>query len=237
MTVDQQSSVEDTHATVVFNVGNDRPDVSTTGLVLTFPTEHPLTEVLTQPKPGWEVTVERSTATASPAPSPAADSGAAQALAQVSRVRWSAAPGPAAIGPNQFDLFSVSVGPIPAGIDKLVFQAAQTYSDGQSVSWSDEAAAGSTGGTVRPAPVLTLTPSPAAVPPAPVATAAATTAGAQPEGTPLPSVDLAAVSAPDSRAARVTLGLSIGVGLVLLGVAGASMARRREGAASGPSVG
>jgi hypothetical protein len=251
VTVDQESAVRGETATVVFNVRTDRPTVSTTGLDITFPADHALTDVLTQPKPGWEITVEKGTSTSAPTPSASASASASSASPasstspaspegaageRVTRIRWTAPAGPAAIGPYQFDLFSISVGPIPAGLDKVVFSAVQTYSDGPTVAWSEQ---GATGEGARPAPVLMLNAAPAApaapaVPAPAVPAAPAAPAAPAPEATPvaadLPAAELASAGeATATREDRVTLGLSVGVGLILLSSAVAATARRRGG--------
>ena len=62
----------------------------------------------------------------------------------------------AAIGPGEYDDFSVSVGFLPED-DQMVFKAVQTYDSGEVVRWIEEAAEGSDE-PEHPAPTLELTP-------------------------------------------------------------------------------
>jgi uncharacterized protein YcnI len=227
VTVDPQTAAKGGYATIAFTVQSDRADASTTRLEISFPADHPLSEVLTQPKPGWDTTIERSSA-ATVSPSPGAPAGA-QASNPVAKVTWSAATESARIGPDQFDLFSVSVGPLPADADRLVFEALQTYSDGEVVSWTDQVAGSSGNASARPAPALMLTAAPV---PGADATAP-TTPAATPEPATLDTVKASATDPVDdgnSRSADVTLGLAAGAALILAGVGGAAAARRRSGA-------
>jgi uncharacterized protein len=58
--------------------------------------------------------------------------------------------------PDEFDLFTISAGPLPTNTNQLVFKALQTYSDGTIVSWIQQAVKG-TPAPAHPAPVLKLT--------------------------------------------------------------------------------
>src|SRR6202008_1470259 len=72
----------------------------------------------------------------------------------VSTVEWKADNPQAAIPPNEFDMFSVSAGPLPKA-ESVSLQAVQTYSDGKVVSWNEKAAQGQPE-PEHPAPVLKL---------------------------------------------------------------------------------
>lgn len=219
VTVDPQTAVQGGHATIAFKVQTDRTDASTTRLDVSFPADRPLSQVLTQPKPGWVVTVERAPiAMASPAPGATAD---ARPGDRVAKVTWSATAEDARIGPAQFDLFSVSLGPLPSDTDRLVFTAQQTYSDGQVVGFTDPA-------LVLTAPVSSSLLSSSS----PVSSSAVGAPAATPEPTVLDAVNASAVgpAEDDGRSQDVALGLTFGILLVLIGVGAASAARRRGSA-------
>ena len=61
-----------------------------------------------------------------------------------------------ALNPGEFDLFTISAGPLPTKTSKLTFKAMQTYSDGDVVSWIQQTAKGAPE-PEHPAPTLTLT--------------------------------------------------------------------------------
>ena len=68
-------------------------------------------------------------------------------------------PGPrptAGSTPGEFDLFTISAGPLPTNTGKLTFKAIQTYSDGTIVNWIQATVKGAPE-PEHPAPVLTLT--------------------------------------------------------------------------------
>jgi periplasmic copper chaperone A len=126
----------------------------------------------------------------------------------VSEVIWSGGK----IAPGQFQDFSVSADPLPAGVSTLPFKALQIYSNGDVVRWIDLSVPGQPE-PGHPAPVLTLTGSThtaraTAVPDA----AAAPRAGA--DGT--------------ARALAIA-GLAVG----LLGLAAAALGLRRRRVSGG----
>ena len=67
--------------------------------------------------------------------------------------------------PGQYQDFSVSADPLPAGVSQLAFKAIQTYSNGDVVRWIDLPQPGQPA-PEHPAPVLTLTPRARPLPPA-----------------------------------------------------------------------
>jgi uncharacterized protein YcnI len=131
-----------------FNVPNERADANTVKLEVTFPTKYPIAFVSVQPMVGWTVTPEKTTLAK---PVKTADGDVTQA---VTKVTWTATAG--GLQPGQFDLFTISAGPLPTKTNKLTFKAVQTYSNGEVVSWIQEAAKGAPE-PERPAPTLTLT--------------------------------------------------------------------------------
>lgn len=133
-------------ATEGFQVPNERDDASTTQVEVEFPTDHPIPFVSVQPKPGWTIDVE-STNLDEPV-----EAEGGEITEAVSKITWSGGE----IAPGQFEVFNVSMGPLPTDTDQLVFKALQTYSDGEVVRWIEETPA-SGEEPEHPAPVLTIT--------------------------------------------------------------------------------
>lgn len=131
--------------TQAIQVPNERDDASTVKVEVTFPTDHPLAFVSVEAVPGWQITVERAKL-ATPITS---DDG--EVTEAVSKITWSGG----SIAPGYFQTFPVSMGPLPE-VSSLTFKAVQTYSNGEVVSWIEEATPGGEEPEL-PAPVLTLT--------------------------------------------------------------------------------
>lgn len=129
-----------------FSVPNERDDASTTQVEIAFPTDHPIEFVSAQSKPGWTASVEKQEL-AKPVKT---DDG--EITKAVTKITWTGGQ----IGPNEFDLFTVSAGPLPTKGKKLEFKALQTYSDGEIVRWIESQAKGAPE-PEHPAPVLKLT--------------------------------------------------------------------------------
>jgi uncharacterized protein YcnI len=129
-----------------FSVPNESDTASTTQLEVTFPTDRPIAFVSIQPKPGWTYTVEKTTL-----PKPVKAEGG-EITEAVSKITWSGGE----IKPGEFDLFTVSAGPLPTKGKQLLFPAAQTYSDGEVVNWNEATPPGGEE-PEHPAPVLKLT--------------------------------------------------------------------------------
>jgi uncharacterized protein YcnI len=120
-------------STLTFRVPNERADARTTGVRIVLPTTGtPITSVAVHQLAGWQATVEESTLT-----TPVAV-GSATVTEALSAVVWTAADAEAAISGNQFQEFRVSLGPLPTDVDRVVFKALQTYSDGQVVRWIED---------------------------------------------------------------------------------------------------
>jgi uncharacterized protein YcnI len=131
-----------------FNVPNEEADANTVKLEVTVPTKNPIAFVSYQPMPGWTVEVEKTTL-AKPVKS---DDG--EVTEAVSKITWTATG--EGLAPGQFDLFTISAGPLPTKPDKLTFKAVQTYSNGEVVNWIQQTVKGAPE-PERPAPTLTLT--------------------------------------------------------------------------------
>jgi periplasmic copper chaperone A len=149
VTVNPGEAVQGGFTKVAFRVPNERDAASTTKVEVFLPTDAPVAFVSTQPVPGWTVTTKRAKLAT---PLTVHDSPVTEVVSQIT---WTAGPG-AEIKAGQFQEFPVSLGPLPA-VDKMVFKALQTYSNGEIVRWIDVPAAD--GQEVEhPAPVLTLKP-------------------------------------------------------------------------------
>jgi uncharacterized protein len=130
---------------ITFRVPNEEDSADTTELSVQLPTDHPIASVSVKPKQGW--TYQVTTTPLNP-PVQTDDGEITQA---VSTITWTGG----AIKPGEFDEFEISGGPLPTGVDSLVFKALQTYSDGTVVRWIDEATEGGAE-PEHPAPTISL---------------------------------------------------------------------------------
>ncbi len=131
-----------------FSTPNETDNTNVTALEVDFPTNHPLLSAYAQTIAGWTATV-----TTSKLPKPVnTDDG--QITEAVSKVTWTATGD--GIPPDQFGLFTVSVGQLPSNTKTLTFKALQTYSDGTVVRWIEPSVKGAPE-PEHPAPTLTLT--------------------------------------------------------------------------------
>jgi uncharacterized protein YcnI len=144
--VDPHTATQGGDAKVAFRTPNEEDNANTVKLEVSFPADHPIPSVLTEPIPGWTATVQK-TNLAKPIQT---DDG--QVTQVVSTITWSGGQ----IAPGQFQDFAVSLESLPSDTDKLVFKAVQTYSNGDVVRWIDVAAPGAPE-PEHPAPTLTLT--------------------------------------------------------------------------------
>jgi len=149
VTVNPNTAVQGGFARVAFRVPTESDTASTTKLEVRLPDDAPIPSVSTQPVAGWTVDVQRRTL-----PQPLTNDEGAQITEVVSVITWTAT-ADAAIKPGQFQEFPVSMGPLPK-VDRIVFKALQTYSDGTIVRWIDEPADGAKE-PENPAPTLKLT--------------------------------------------------------------------------------
>ncbi len=148
VTVKPSSAPKGGFEVLSFNVPNEEPDANTVKVEVTFPTKYPIAFVSTQPMPGWTAAVEKTTLAK---PVKTDDGEITQA---VSKITWTAGDG--GLQPGQFDLFTVSAGPLPTKTGKLTFKAVQTYSNGDVVNWIQRTVKGAPE-PEHPAPTLTLT--------------------------------------------------------------------------------
>lgn len=115
--------------TLTFRVTNDDPAVPTTRLRVLLPTARPLLGVEPTAPPGWTARLT----TAAPRAPDAADGTPAAEI--VTAIEWE---GGTLAGDDDV-LFPVDVDRLPEGAGPLRFRAVQTFADGTTVEWSDEA--------------------------------------------------------------------------------------------------
>jgi len=128
-----------------FSVPNESSTASTVKLEVTFPTDKPIPSVSVLPIPGWTWAAETSQL-AKPVKT---DDGTVSEA--VSKLTWSQG----TIAPGEFQLFTISAGPLPANAKSLVFKVVQTYSDGTVARWIEDTPKGGPEPEF-PAPVLKL---------------------------------------------------------------------------------
>jgi uncharacterized protein len=191
------------YGVATFRVPSESNTASTTELRITLPDDTPILSASVQPKPGWTATVTKKNLT-----TPQKDDDGNTVNQYVSVVDWKADNPQAAIPPNQFDEFNVSVGPLPKSASAS-FPAEQFYSDGTTVNWNEKAAEGQAE-PEHPAPVLTLAPS------SPEATATA------------PGAEPAAITPASAPTWPGVVGLVVAVIAVLLGLANLALLRRKS---------
>lgn len=129
VTVDPGEAVKGSFVKLSFRVPNEVEVANTVKFEVNFDTNNPIPLVSVEPKAGWTFLV----ATA-PLGAPL-ETVHGQVTKAVSEITWSGG----VIAPGQFDEFEVLVGPLPGGVDRLLFPAVQTYSDGTEVRWDQQA--------------------------------------------------------------------------------------------------
>ncbi|MGW2373891.1 DUF1775 domain-containing protein [Kitasatospora sp. NPDC001683] len=127
--------------------------------------------------------------------------------------------------------FTVDLGALPDGTDKVVFKALQTYSDGNIVRWIEEAQDGQKE-PEHPAPVLHLTAATGGDA-TPAASAAASAPAANTAAAPAVSTAAAKASSSDSTAR--TLGIA-GIAVGVLGAVTGVVLGRRSRKAGGSTA-
>jgi uncharacterized protein YcnI len=131
-----------------FNVPNEEQDANTVKFQVQLPTKYPIASVSTKPMVGWDVAVDKTTLAK---PVKTDDGDVTQA---VTSITWTATDG--GLQPGEFDLYTISAGPLPTKPNKLTFKAIQTYSNGQVVNWIEQTVKGAPE-PEHPAPTLKLT--------------------------------------------------------------------------------
>jgi uncharacterized protein YcnI/predicted anti-sigma-YlaC factor YlaD len=143
VTAQPNTATQGSYTKIAFRVPNEEDKASTVKLEVTFPADHPIASVETKAVPGWTVQVDK----AKPTKTLKSDDGDVTEV--VSKLTWTGGK----IGPDGFEEFEVSLGPVPTDTDSLVFKAVQTYDNGDVVRWID-----TTDGGEHPAPTVKLTP-------------------------------------------------------------------------------
>lgn len=225
-------------ARIAFTVLNERSQSSVERLEITFPADAPVRDGYAPDKEGWDLTI-----TWAPAIRMADNADDKRVVTVV----WSAKDEDATIGPGQADAFALVLQDLPTDAERLVLRSVQTYTSGETEAWDVEPTAGEPMPD-RPAPVLVLASS---VPEAPVTEAdpddAASEAGSEQadatsEGADARDVvpleaetvslrsdaeDVAAGADEGTGQARnATLGLALGMALVIGGAIATGRLRR-----------
>jgi uncharacterized protein YcnI len=214
VTVNSPGATQGSFGVLTFRMPNETDSTNATELKVQLPPDQPLASVSVKPQPGWTYTVTRAKL-----PQPITDDDGNQVTDYPSVVDWKATAG--GIKPGEYTEFQLSVGPLPKA-DSMTFKALQTYSSGETVSWIELPAAGSSEEPEHPAPTLKLAPAGGAAT-APATNAAAAPAAASDEGAGGGSV----------TGAYVVGGIGLVAGLAALGVA-VSGRRRRTAAEQSP---
>ncbi len=131
VTVTPNQAKKAAYQVLSFSVPNESTTASTVKLEVVIPQAKKITSVRVQPKPGWRITVQKTGGL-------------------VTGITWEGG----RIDPDQFDLFTISAGPLPKA-KRIVFKALQTYTDGSVVSWIEPQPKGAPE-PEHPAPVLVL---------------------------------------------------------------------------------
>ncbi|MBX6769980.1 MAG: YcnI family protein [Actinomadura rubrobrunea] len=203
VTANPKSAEQGSYTKVSFRVPNERDNASTTEIRVDLPTDHPVAHVSVRPAPGWKVRIDKTKLS-----TPVKIEGG-ELSEVVSRITWTGGE----IEPGQFEEFDVSMGPLPTGVDRVLFKAEQKYSNGEVVRWDQDPGDGGEE-PEHPAPELKLTPKGASAAPAADKVdvrAAPTTSGSASDGT-----------------ARLLGGLGLAAGVIGIGVGGFGLARGRS---------
>lgn len=195
-----------TDGVLTFRVPNEEDSASTTKVQVFLPTDHPVLGVLVSPKDGWSAKV---TTTKLKTPVKTDDGTITEAASEITFTGGK-------IGAGQYEDFDVAFGQLPDDTGQLVFKTLQTYSDGKTVRWIEEAQDGADE-PENPAPVLKLTAKGTADSADGASAATTAPAGSESSG----STTSAAASDSDSTARGLGVaGLVVGV----LGLAAAAFA-------------
>jgi uncharacterized protein YcnI len=208
VTVSSPGATQGGFGVLTFRMPNETDNANATELKVQLPADQPLASVSVKPQPGWTYTVTRAKLA-----QPVTDDDGNQVTDYPSVVDWKATAG--GIKPGEYNEFQLSVGPLPKA-DSMTFKALQTYSNGETVSWIEVPAAGSSDEPEHPAPTLKLAPASGAAAAPTTNTAAPAAAAAGDDGASSGSV----------AGAYVVGGIGLVAGLAALGVALSGRRRR-----------
>jgi uncharacterized protein YcnI len=147
VTISPDAVAPGSYALVTLRVPNESDTATTNRVEVFLPTNTPFASVRYVPVAGWTAELVRETL---PEPVIVGESEITEA---VTSVVWTAQPG-SEIATGELQLFPLSVGPVP-DTGSILLPADQGYSDGTTVSWSDEG-----DGAEHPAPVLFINDAP-----------------------------------------------------------------------------
>jgi periplasmic copper chaperone A len=133
---------------LVFRVPNESDSADTTKLEVKLPTDTPFASVSTKPMPGWTVEADPVKL------EEPVESHGVEVTEAVTTVIWTAERG-AALPPEQFAEFEISVGPFPEHVESMSFPTIQTYSDGEVARWTQPVREG-VAEPEHPAPTLQI---------------------------------------------------------------------------------
>ncbi|MCH5677484.1 YcnI family copper-binding membrane protein [Streptomyces gilvus] len=187
-----------TDGVLTFRVPNEEDNAGTTKVQVFLPTDHPVLGVLVSPQDGWTAKV---TNTKLKTPVKTDDGTITDA---VSEITWTGGK----IDPGHYEDFNVAFGQLPEDADQLTFKTLQTYSDGKTVRWIEEASGGEE--PENPAPVLKLT-------------AKGTDEGAS-STTPLPTSSKTSTSTKSTASSSDSTARGLGVAGLIVGVLGLAAA-------------
>jgi len=204
-------------ATLTFRVPTESETASTTKIVVTLPTDHPLLDVTPQMVTGFTVEVVEGAL-----PSPVVVDGTTLTKAP-HEIVWTATG--TGIPPEQFADFGVLVEDLPDA-PELAFPTAQHYSDGTVVEWNQPTPAGGAE-PEHPTPTLQLTPA-----------ASGDQTSTPGSSSPSPTVVAGGTAPTGSTRSTSTAGVWLGVAAIVVAVAALvvalTRARRPRGATASP---
>lgn len=145
--VSSADAVQGGYTMLTFRVPTESDTASTVKVSVTLPKDTPIVYAGTQPTAGWSAKVATQKLT-TPVKT---DDGEVDTY--VSQVTWTADKVSDGIKPGEFQLFNLSIGPLPKQA-QLNLPVLQSYSDGSEVNWN-QVSSGSTE-PEHPAPVLDI---------------------------------------------------------------------------------
>jgi uncharacterized protein YcnI len=125
-------------------LGEVQDGARTNRVEFSIPTEDPITVVQVQHTPGWDYELETT-----PLDDPIEQDEGEPITEVVSKITWTGG----AVGPPEFAVFQIVLGPLPEEVDMLMFPTVQTYDSGEAVAWDEQGHDGE-----FPAPSLALVP-------------------------------------------------------------------------------
>lgn len=136
------------YASIVMRVPNEDEKLATTQLRVAVSEDYKFGSVRTKPVPGWTPKIVKTKLD-----KPITNAYGAEITELVTAVVWTAEKG-SEIGPDEYQEFSFSAGPLPEDVDQLVLPSTQVYQKGKVVKWEEEPQEGAE--LERPAPVVPL---------------------------------------------------------------------------------